>query len=168
MVSKVEVRKVLKKLFKKARVATLDELFEVLETRSRVTVFRRLKEMGYLSSFTHNGRYYTLTELPDFDERGLWFFRNIGFSRAGTLKETTFELVETSFEGRTHEELKNLLRVRVHNTLLTLVREGRIGRERLRRIGRITPPNVGVVERRVCDKWPPKDVMQEAGCGPRA
>ena len=34
---------------------------------------------------------------------------------------------ERSLDGRTHAELQHVLRVRVHNTLLDLVREGRIG-----------------------------------------
>jgi hypothetical protein len=43
-------------------------------------------------------------------------------------------LVEQSPDGYTHDELRNLLRVRVHNTLLDLLRQGHIGREQLRHI----------------------------------
>jgi hypothetical protein len=97
-----------------------------------MTVFRRLREVGYRTSFTHRGQYYTLAELPEFDEWGLWFHGDIGFSRSGTLKETTAVQVEQAPDGRTHAELSHLLRVRVHNPLLDLVHEGRIGRERYR------------------------------------
>jgi hypothetical protein len=54
-----------------------------------MTVFRRLREVGYRTSFTHRGQYYTLAERPEFDASGLWFHGDIGFSRSGTLKETT-------------------------------------------------------------------------------
>ncbi|MFH1466154.1 MAG: hypothetical protein ABIO70_17345 [Pseudomonadota bacterium] len=115
-------------------VADMKELREVLGGRSRRSVFRDLSEAGYRTSYTHVGRYYTLEDIPAFDDQGLWFYRDIGFSRAGTLKQTTAVQVEQTPEGRTHDELRGLLRVRVHNTLLGLVREGRVGRERVGRV----------------------------------
>lgn len=121
----------LRRLFRRMLVVELPALYEALGTQSRMTVFRRLREAGYRSSFTHAGRFYTLSDIPVFDEQGLWFWEDIGFSRVGTLKETTAVQVEQSPEGRTHAELRNLLRVRVHNTLLGLLRERRIGREPL-------------------------------------
>jgi len=133
MKSKDEAAKELRKLLRRAKAVELEALFGVCETRSRMTVFRRLRKVGYLSSFTHAGRYYTLLDIPRFDERGLWFHGDIGFSRDGTLKQTVAEQVEQAPEGRTHRELERLLRVRVHNTLLELVRQGRIGRERFER-----------------------------------
>lgn len=118
----------LRRLVRRRRVVELGDLFDALGTRSRMTVFRRLREVGYRTSYTHRGRYYTLADLPQFDEWGLWFYGEVGFSESGTLKETTAVQVEEAPDGRTHAELSHLLRVRVHNTLLALVREGRIGR----------------------------------------
>ncbi len=79
-------RKVLLKMFCKKYIANLDELFHLLDTHSRMSVFRRLKPLGYLSSFTDAGRYYTLPDIPKFDPLGLWFYQEVGFSRVGTLK----------------------------------------------------------------------------------
>lgn len=129
MATHEEARDRLRKLLCRRRVAELEVLYDVLETRSRMTVFRRLRDVGYRTSYTHRGRYYTLADLPEFDEWGLWFCGDVGFSRSGTLKETTAMQVEQAPEGRTHGELSHLLRVRVHNTLLDLVGERRIGRE---------------------------------------
>lgn len=126
-----QARESLRRLFRSTRVVELPALYEALGTQSRMTVFRRLREAGYRSSFTHAGRFYTLSDIPVFDELGLWFWGDIGFSRVGTLKETTAVQVEQSPEGCTHAELRNLLRVRVHNTLLDLLQERRIGREPL-------------------------------------
>lgn len=119
----------LRKLLRHELVVEVDELYRALGTRSRMTVFRRLREVGYRTSFTHGGRYYTEVDGPQFDDAGLWFHRDVGFSRAGTLKETVVVEVDASSDGRTHGELQGLLRVRVHNTLLELVREARIRRE---------------------------------------
>jgi len=131
MRSKDEAGRRLQKLVRRVSVVDLEELCGALNTRSRMTVFRRLREIDYRTSYTHAGRHYTLKDIPVFDDQGLWFHRDIGFSRAGTLKQTVAVQVEQTPEGRTHDELRDLLRVRVHNTLLGLVREGRLGRERV-------------------------------------
>lgn len=134
MQSKQDSIKALHKLVRRVHVVTLETLFSTLGTGSRMTVFRRLRQVGYLSSFTHGGRYYTAHDIPKFDQHGLWFHRDIGFSLASTLKQTVAVQVEQAPDGRTHDELRHLLRVRVHNTLLDLLRQGRIGRERLQRV----------------------------------
>lgn len=131
MVDEAASRKAVEKLLRRQTVVTLDDLFRTLQTESRMTVFRRLRATGYRSSFTHRGSYYTLESIPRFDERGLWFFQGIGFSRAGTLKETVVELVNEADAGYMHPELEGLVHVRVHNTLLEMVRARRIGREKI-------------------------------------
>jgi len=98
-----------------------------------MSVFRRLSAIGYLTSYSHAGRYYTLREIPEFDEGGLWHHLGVSFSRHGSLKNTVEHIVNDSEAGRTHPELELSLRVRVHNTLLDLVEEGGIGRVSLDR-----------------------------------
>ncbi len=109
--------KALRRFFLKQRIGQLKDLFRVLNTNSRMSVFRRLKTLGYLSSFTHAGRYYSLADVPQFDQWGLWFYRQVGFSRAGTLKSTIVELVNDSATGMTPKELRELLKLsaRLHS-----------------------------------------------------
>lgn len=96
-----------------------------------MTAFRRLSELDYLSSYSHMGRYYTLPDIPQFDADGLWLHVGVGFSRHGTLKDTVPALVDRSESGVLHRELQRRLQVRVHNTLLDLVRAKRLTRERI-------------------------------------
>ena len=119
----------LQRMFRREKVLDMRTLGDRFPSRSRRSLFRDLAGLGYLTSYSHAGRFYTLADIAEFDERGLWFFRNIGFSRAGTLKQTVATEVEEAPDGRTHAELQHVLGVRVHNTLLGLVREGRIARE---------------------------------------
>jgi hypothetical protein len=116
-------KEALRKLFRRRPVHQLSDLAKVLKTGSRMSVFRRLKVVGYLSSFTHGGRYYTLKELTQFDQWGLWFYRDVGFSRAGTLKATVVELVERSSSGLTPKELVGLLKLPVPGSLYNALRE---------------------------------------------
>jgi len=122
-------RQALTRLFHRQRVADLKALSAALETASRMSVFRRLSALGYLSSYSHNSRYYTLRDIPQFDRDGLWQYQGVCFSRHGSLKATLEYLVEGADAGRTHHELQVRLQVRVHNMLLDLVGNGRIGRE---------------------------------------
>ena len=72
-------------LFHRHTVASLPEVMAALGTRARRTAFRKLKELSYRTSYSHRGGYYTLEELIDFDQHGLWSFRAVRFSAAGTL-----------------------------------------------------------------------------------
>ena len=58
-------------LLENQRVATLEDLKDALGTTGTMTVFRKLKALGYLSSYSHRGKYYALREIPDFDARSL-------------------------------------------------------------------------------------------------
>src|SRR6266545_3129151 len=91
-----ESRGALLRLFRKRPIVTLDTLFGTLRTRSRMSVFRRLSAIGYLTSYSHTGRYYTLQEIPEFDEEGLWHYQGVCFSRQGSLKNTVEHIVNDS------------------------------------------------------------------------
>lgn len=123
----------LKNLFYHRKVVELKDMYEAVKTNSRMTVFRRLRDLNYLSSYTHAGRYYTCRDIPLFDHVGLWHYSDIGFSRYGSLKDTIVHLVNASDAGETHSELEKQLRIRVHNTLLDLVNSGQINRIRVGR-----------------------------------
>jgi hypothetical protein len=135
MLSPEASEEAVRKLFRRQSVGELSDLFRVLKTRSRMSVFRRLKILGYVSSFTHAGRYYTLREVRRFDQWGLWFHRRVGFSRAGTLKATVVEVVSGSSGGMTPKELLALLKLPVtgslYNTLHELVDSGQMRRQKL-------------------------------------
>ena len=83
-IQKVNPQKNVVTLFRKRRVVTMDDLREVVGSSSRMTVFRRLSQIEYISSYTHAGRYYTLYDIARFDSDGLWFYDDIGFSQKGS------------------------------------------------------------------------------------
>jgi hypothetical protein len=116
--------------FRAARILTLDQLCRKMRS-SRSTVLRRLDEHGYHSSYNHSGKFLTIDEVAEFDSRGLWGWNVARFSKQGSLKETVWHFVEDSNQGMTHAELAALLGVRAHNSLLELVAEEWLRRERL-------------------------------------
>lgn len=110
---------------RKAKVATMPLLLQQFQL-SRMTVFRTLKKYGYFASYNHNAAYYALHDVPQFDEWGLWAYRDVRFSRHRTLLHTIVALVEQSPTGMTVAELEQRLQTEVANLLSRLVRDGRL------------------------------------------
>jgi hypothetical protein len=96
--------------WRRRKVLTLPQLMAQLHLSVR-TARRRLKLWAALASFNHNSRFYTLPGLPQFDEQGLWFHRDIGFSRHGHLPQTIVALVRQSPGGLTAAQLGQSLRL---------------------------------------------------------
>ncbi len=113
------------------RIASLEQLKQALGTIGTMTVFRKLKALGYLSSYSHRGKYYTLQEIPEFDAQGLWGWHSVWFSRYGNLVETAREFVEEAASGFTASELEGVLHVECKRALLKLHRDDRLARARI-------------------------------------
>ena len=119
----------LRKLLLRNKIATLDELKQALGTAVDVTVFRKLKPLDYLTSYSHRGRYYTLREIARFDDHGLWSHAEAWFSRCGTLLATAVEFVQHSPRGYFADELAPVLHVPVQDALYQLTQQGRVSRQ---------------------------------------
>ena len=107
----------------------MPELKKALGTDVDVTVFRKLKQLAYRTSYSHRGAYYTLDETARFDPQGLWSFRSVWFSRWGTLLDTAEAFVENSTAGCFVEELDHLLHAGTKEPLLKLVQQERVTRQ---------------------------------------
>ena len=118
-------------LFTSESAVDLPRIRSALGDASAMTAYRYLKQLPYRRSYNHNGRYYCLYEPSRHDRFGLWSVGDIHFSVENSLGHTVQRLVNEAQAGATHRELQDRLRVRVHNTLLTLLRQEEIQRERL-------------------------------------
>jgi hypothetical protein len=121
----------LRKLLLAKKIATLPELKQTLGTTVDTTVFRKLQELSYHSSYSHRGRYYTLAEIPEFDSHGLWSFQSVWFSRRGTLVSTVETLVDSAPQGYFANELLQLLHVETKDALLQLFEQKRVARQQV-------------------------------------
>jgi hypothetical protein len=119
----------LAKALRHRNIATMPELKKALGTTVDVTVFRKLKQLAYRTSYSHRGAYYALDETLRFDQSGLWSFQSVWFSRWGTLLDTAEAFVENSSAGCFVEELDNLLHTGTKEPLLRLVQQDRVTRQ---------------------------------------
>ncbi len=121
--------KAIEKFLKHSKIATLAQLMAELNNPARCTIFRKLEQLEYLSSYSHRGKYYTLRSVARFSDLGLWDYRSVRFSRFGNLLDTAQALVHDSEAGYTATELKGVLNVKTKHALTQLYRSGRIQRD---------------------------------------
>jgi len=112
------------------KVATMRHLQHQFQV-CHMTVVRALKKSGYHTSYNHNAGYYTLAGVPQFDEWGLWAYRDVRFSRWGTLPDTLVTLIEQASAGLTASEVEERVQTAVANLLARLVQHGRVQRQPL-------------------------------------
>ncbi len=121
----------IRQFFGEHKIATLDQLRALLGNPARCTVFRKLEELQYLSSYSHRGKYYTLKSIARFSPQGLWIYNSVRFSAFGNLLQTAEAFVENSEAGYSASELMEILHVKTKHALTQLHREGRLQREKI-------------------------------------
>ena len=122
-----------KKLIRKQTVVTFAEVCAALGPVCDLTVHQVMTQAGCRTSYSHNGRYYTLDELVEFDQNGLWSYNEIRFSREGTLTSTLTALIEQSSAGLFARDLQSIVKVDVLVTLTRLSQEDRVSRKKVGR-----------------------------------
>lgn len=115
-------------LLHEQEVATMPQLKEILGTSVTYTVLRKLSPLGYRSSYSHGGTYYTLDSIAHYNQLGLWSHRDIHFSRQGTLLNTAEALVTQSAAGYQVPELDAVVHVATKDALRQLVQTERLFR----------------------------------------
>ena len=96
-----------------------------------MTAWRILSGHGYITSYNFNAKYYTLSDIPVFDKNGLWSYRNVRFSKYGSLTNTVVAVVFNSRCGLEKNELQQLLGVNVIPILSKLYHQGKLYREKV-------------------------------------
>jgi hypothetical protein len=94
--------------FRQQKIITIGQLVEWLHC-SVITARRRLKKWQSYTSINNNGRYYTLPQMPVFDENGLWKYKTVLFSKYGNLKQTIVALITESEKGLSAVEIAELV-----------------------------------------------------------
>ena len=119
------------KAFERNKVLTKDELLDAIGC-STMTAWRLLRQHGYYTSYNDNARHYTLADMPQFDEHGLWTYRKARFSKWGSLTNTIVGLVGESSAGLTADQLRRLLHLKdVQPLLIRLIQRQLVTREKM-------------------------------------
>ncbi len=123
--------KYINKYFNYAKIATLEQVQKKIDTNVRITTQRYLKKLEYFTSYSHSGKYYTHKRFITFNSKGLWTYKGVHFSVYGKLTETIKHLIFYSKSGYNSIELQNLLYIKVSDTLLKLVNDKKLFRQKI-------------------------------------
>ena len=121
----------IRKLLQSKTVMSLKQIRHEIPVRPRSSLFRDLKKVELLTSYSHAGQYHALKSMVKFNPNGLWFYEQTSFSKYGTLKNTLVKIISNSPAGMTHKELKALLRIQVQNPLTHLIKSNLLKRQLL-------------------------------------
>lgn len=118
-------------LLRDQKIATMPQLKRALGTSVTFTVLRKLTPLGYRTSYSHSGTYFTLDSLAHYDAQGLWSYHGIHFSQHGTLLNTAATLVANAPAGYFTDELDAVVQVATKDALRQLVQKNRLYRGEL-------------------------------------
>jgi len=121
----------LRSFFHEHIIGTMKQLKDTLGTSVDMTIYRKLRQLSSLTSYSHQGKFYTLPELADFNTFGLWQFDAAHFSKYGTLLKTSQALIEKSDKGYSLAELRSRVGVDAKETLLQLQKQHRVYRKEI-------------------------------------
>jgi hypothetical protein len=139
----------LKKSFYNKTVLDMHHVCMAISTSSRSTGYRYLRELHHLTSYTHNGKYYTLPEIAQVDANGFWYFEDIGFSISGTLVDTLLHAITQSAAGKSNSELEKHCGTKIQGALRTLLNSNKIARVRLEKRYLYVDVNPSVGDRQI-------------------
>jgi hypothetical protein len=105
------------------KVVSFRHLFDQVDC-SEITLRKDIEELGGMRSYTHQRSFITLKPIPKFDKNGIWVFRKVGFTKHGSSLELILNLINSSKEGLTREELEGIVRIKIFQQIqVLLIRE---------------------------------------------
>ena len=99
-------------------------------------IWENLKKVGYYSSFTHNSKYYTLADIPEFNDNDIWFHNDpligeIGFTKNKTASNLILSLINSSKAGLTERNITDIMKIRISNQLGDFVKKAEIRKQKI-------------------------------------
>jgi predicted transcriptional regulator len=119
----------MKTIYGLEKVMTISDLKNRTKV-SEITIRRKLKKSGAITSYNRNGKFYTLPDIPKFDINGLWNYKDIRFSKFGNLNQTIIQLVNNSPGGLYAEIIGELIAYQPHSLLNQLCLKSTIQRQK--------------------------------------
>lgn len=111
-------------------VVTLPELSLLLNVSIR-TIQRITRGWNTIRSYDHNGRYFSLERLANFNSYGIWEYNSIHFSKFGNLKNTLIALINNSTQGMDSSQIRDVLGMDTRSFLSQYKNVSGVKREKL-------------------------------------
>jgi hypothetical protein len=98
---------------------------------SEVTLRRDIRQINGITSYTHQGRFITLKDIPKFDNNGIWFYRKVGFTKYKNSLELIVHLINNTREGLSREQIQEILKIQIYQQIQTLLKRNELYRSKV-------------------------------------
>ncbi len=126
MYSKPERLEYIEAFIKKNKAVTISEFFHHIYCCEK-TLRRDINDLNGITSYTHRGKFITLPDIPYFDKYGIWFYKEIGFTKYKNSLDLIISIIDHS-ESITKEEIEGILRINISKQIQILMSRKRLNR----------------------------------------
>jgi hypothetical protein len=121
---------IIEEIIKYERVCSFEQICQRVEC-SFPTLRRDIKAIEGITSFTHCGKFITLSTIPCFNENGIWFHKKIGFTKFKNSLDLIVNVINRSENSITKETLDTILKIDVYKQIHILLSRHQISRVKI-------------------------------------
>jgi len=114
-------------IIRSKKIQTFEQILKQVSC-SEATLRRDILRLKGITSFTHQGRFVTLEDIPKFDKNGIWFYRKVGFTKYRNSLELIVHLINNSKEGMNREQIQEILKIQIFQQIQTLLKRNELYR----------------------------------------
>jgi DeoR/GlpR family transcriptional regulator of sugar metabolism len=114
-------------IIRSKKIQTFEQILKQVNC-SEATLRRDIRWIKGITSFTHQGRFVTLKDIPKFDKNGIWFYRKVGFTKYKNSLELIVHLINNSKEGLNREQIQEILKIQIFQQIQTLLKRNELYR----------------------------------------
>jgi len=127
MVDTDERQMFVKNIIYSKKIAPFEQILKQVSC-SEPTLRRDIRNIKGITSFTHQGRFVTLKDIPKFDKNGIWFYRKVGFTKYKNSLELVVHVINNSKEGLSREQIQEILKIQIFQQIQTLLKRNELYR----------------------------------------
>lgn len=120
----------IERIIRKDQIQTFENILSKIYC-SPITLRRDIKAIGGITSYTHRGKYITLPDIPVFNEFGIWFCKDIGFTKFKNSFDLIVNIINSAEKGITREKIEEILSIKISKQIQILLSQNRLHRVKL-------------------------------------
>jgi hypothetical protein len=130
MTSNNERQIVIEDIIRSKKIQIFEQILKQVNC-SEVTLRRDIRQIKGITSYTHQGRFITLKDIPKFDNNGIWFYRKVGFTKYKNSLELIVHLINNTREGLSREQIQEILKIQIYQQIQTLLKRNELYRSKV-------------------------------------
>jgi hypothetical protein len=114
-------------LIRSKKIQTFEQILKQVSC-SEATLRRDIRQIKGITSYTHQGRFVTLEDIPKYNKNSIWFYRRVGFTKHKSSLELIVSLINSSKEGLSRDQIQEILKIQIFQQIQTLLKRDELFR----------------------------------------